>query len=231
MVEGYIKLHRKLTEWGWYKDGNVTRVFLHLLLKANFTDGEFMGVTIKRGQVATSYQHIADELGISRDTAYRAIKKLEKTHELQHFPYNKFSVFTVLNYSLYQDTCNTSHTPNATQPERKPYNSPNAAHTQYKKEKNNKEEKEYSERFEKFFSSYPKKSDKENASKIFESKNFTDTQFEWLMQILEEDVESDSWTNENGKYIPRASKWLEEERYNRTKKSYLSGYRELTADD
>lgn len=44
----YIKLSRNLLDWGWYKDANTSRVFLHCLLKANWKDGEYYGVRIPR---------------------------------------------------------------------------------------------------------------------------------------------------------------------------------------
>jgi hypothetical protein len=33
---GYIKLYRSLLKWEWYDDSNVFRVFMHLLLTANY---------------------------------------------------------------------------------------------------------------------------------------------------------------------------------------------------
>ena len=38
---GWIKLHRNLLDWEWYSDIKVCRVFLHLLLTANFKDGNW----------------------------------------------------------------------------------------------------------------------------------------------------------------------------------------------
>lgn len=35
---GWIKLHRKFTDWEWYHDRKVKEVFLHLLLKANYQE-------------------------------------------------------------------------------------------------------------------------------------------------------------------------------------------------
>ena len=57
-LNGFIKLHRKLVAWGWYQDYVVKDVFLHLLLTANFRDTQWMGVTLKKGQLVTSYKHL-----------------------------------------------------------------------------------------------------------------------------------------------------------------------------
>lgn len=36
--EGFIKLYRKMLEWGWYDDGPTKDVFIHLLLIASYED-------------------------------------------------------------------------------------------------------------------------------------------------------------------------------------------------
>ncbi|MBQ5686491.1 MAG: hypothetical protein IIV23_02215, partial [Ruminococcus sp.] len=51
---GYIKLHRKLTKWEWYHNANTFRVFIHLLLTANYEPRRFEGKVIDIGQRATS---------------------------------------------------------------------------------------------------------------------------------------------------------------------------------
>ena len=50
----FIKLDRNIREWRWYKDPNTMRVFVDLLLDVNISDKEFMGITIHRGETATS---------------------------------------------------------------------------------------------------------------------------------------------------------------------------------
>ena len=43
---GFIKLYRKMLEWGWYDDGPTKDVFIHLLLIASYED-KFYGVKLK----------------------------------------------------------------------------------------------------------------------------------------------------------------------------------------
>ena len=64
-LNGFIKVHRKLVQWGWYQDYVVKDLFLHLLLTASFKDSEWMGRTIRRGQLVTSYGNLANTLGFS----------------------------------------------------------------------------------------------------------------------------------------------------------------------
>ena len=76
-LNGYIKVHRQMLQWGWYKDPVVKVLFLHLLLTASFKDAEWMGRTIKAGQVVTSYASLSDELGFSVKQIRTALKKLK----------------------------------------------------------------------------------------------------------------------------------------------------------
>ena len=52
---GHIKIDRRILEWEWYSDINTCRLFIHLLLKANWKDGRFQGTEVPRGSLVTSY--------------------------------------------------------------------------------------------------------------------------------------------------------------------------------
>lgn len=101
-MTGYIRLHRKIIRWSWYKDANTSRLFLHLLLKANWEDGRFQGVEVPRGSFVSSYQELAQEIGLSVKNIRTALEHLKKTGEVAVSRHSKFSVFTVKNYSVYQ---------------------------------------------------------------------------------------------------------------------------------
>ena len=98
----WIKVDRNILEWGWYKDANTFRVFMHLLLTANVKPKKFLGVDIGRGEVATSYKAIAETLGISTKSARTAISHLETTGEVAISRHSHFSVISILNYDSYQ---------------------------------------------------------------------------------------------------------------------------------
>ena len=100
MKDDYIKINRSLLEWGWYKDKNTSRLFIHMLLKANWKDGFFLGIEIKRGSFVSSLAKLSEETNLSVREIRTAIKHLEVTSK----KYNKFSVFTVNNYCSYQSS-------------------------------------------------------------------------------------------------------------------------------
>jgi hypothetical protein len=102
-MAGWIKLHRKLTEWEWYSDVNTTRVFVHLLLVANHKDNKWRGIDIKRGQRLTSLSKLADETNLSIKNIRTAIKRLKSTHEVASHSNAQHTVFTVINYDSYQE--------------------------------------------------------------------------------------------------------------------------------
>lgn len=101
-MNGWIKLWSKITEWEWYSNGNTFRVFLHLLLKANFKDKNWHGITIRRGQVVTSVANLGRELGLTVQQTRTALSNLQKTNEITIKSTNKYSLVTVENYERYQ---------------------------------------------------------------------------------------------------------------------------------
>ena len=100
----FVKISRSILNWEWYKDANTARVFLHLLIKANYNEGNFKGVLIKRGEVVTSYKSIADELGITEKNARTAINHLKQTGEVASTKYSKFQVIKLNNYDKFQSS-------------------------------------------------------------------------------------------------------------------------------
>tara|TARA_R110002167_G_scaffold19341_1_gene71498 strand:+ start:6705 stop:7394 length:690 start_codon:yes stop_codon:yes gene_type:complete len=103
MSAGWIKIHRKLTSWEWYNDVNTTRVFLHLLLVANHKDNKWRGIEIKRGQRLTSISALAIETNLSIKNIRTSIKRLKSTNEVASHSTAQHTVFTMVNYDLYQE--------------------------------------------------------------------------------------------------------------------------------
>lgn len=112
-MSGFVKIHRKITEWEWYDDINCRLVFLHLILTANHEAKPWKGQIIDRGEVVYSVEGLAKDVGISLQNAKTALKKLKKsnqqrTPELTSRATNKFTVLTICNYDSYQSKDNGS---------------------------------------------------------------------------------------------------------------------------
>lgn len=101
-MNGWIKLHKKFLDWGWYQSGNTMRVFLHLLLTANFKDSEWMGRTIKRGQAVISLPALSTALNLSIQQIRTALMHLESTSEINRQTTNKYTIVTICKYEDYQ---------------------------------------------------------------------------------------------------------------------------------
>ena len=91
-MEGWIKLHRKLTEWEWYKDNNTKSLFIHLLLMANHKDGRFQGQEGKRGQLITGRKVLSVQTGLSEQQIRTGLNKLISTNEITIKTTNKNSL-------------------------------------------------------------------------------------------------------------------------------------------
>lgn len=132
----YIKLDRKILEWGWYKNINTKIVFLHLLLKANWKEGIFEGKVVPRGSFVTSAKSLAAELDLTEDEIRTAIKHLVSTKEITKQITNKYTVISIVNYDMYQSDYQTN-------PKQIPFNSqtiPKLFPTIEEGKKGNKEE-------------------------------------------------------------------------------------------
>lgn len=98
----WISLHRKFIEWEWYHDNDMVKLFIHLLLKANYKDGTWQGILIKRGQRITGLNSLSDETNISIQTLRTCLSRLEKTGEINTKVTNKYRIITICNYDTYQ---------------------------------------------------------------------------------------------------------------------------------
>lgn len=101
-LNGYIKLHRKMLEWGWYGDPAVRAVWLHLLLSASFKDSVWNGMALKPGQVVIGTQKLACLLAISVQQVRTALRKLEATNEITRASTNKYTLITIVKWEDYQ---------------------------------------------------------------------------------------------------------------------------------
>ena len=134
----FIKLDRNITKWRWYKNANTMRVFIHILIEANINNNPFENIIIKRGQLPTSYEKIANTLNLTIQEVRTAIQHLKSTGEITVKRYSKFQVITVVGYSYYQDKSTVKKTIN----QQSLNNQSTINQQQLKNIKNNKEDKE-----------------------------------------------------------------------------------------
>lgn len=103
MKKAYIKLSKKIMSWEWYGDVNTCRLFIHMLLKANWKDEVFNGFLIQRGSFLSSNRKLSEETNMTEKEVRTAIEHLISTKEISREVKNKYSLFTINNYDLYQN--------------------------------------------------------------------------------------------------------------------------------
>lgn len=78
--------------------------------------------------------------------------------------------------------------------------------------------------FERFWNRYPKKWNQKAAWKAWEAQGFDERQLAAVMEALEAFRESEVWKKQDGRFVPAASRWLEDGLYrNPPVKSFWEG--------
>lgn len=111
-MAGWIQLHRSLIDWEWYDDINTSRLFIHLVLKANHEAGSYKGTDIKRGQLLTSIETLAFETKLTNRKIRTALNNLKNSGEIATETTRRGTKLTVCNYNTYQKRKEASDTQN-----------------------------------------------------------------------------------------------------------------------
>lgn len=205
MNEGYIQLHRKMLKWEWYDDANTFRLFMHLLLNANYKASRYRGYDVPAGACVTGYTSLSKQLGISVQSIRTAMAKLKSTGEVTVNKTNKFSIVSMVRWSDYQSTNRQSNTQSTL--------NQHSTNTQLtpSKEGNKvikKKEPIAQSNFDTFWSCYPRKKSKGVAEKVWNKGNLGNGTFDLIMDGLERAKASEDWQKDGGKWIPYPSTWL-----------------------
>lgn len=108
---GFIPLKREILDFGWYHNANTVRLFIHLLLKANFVPHDFENTVINRGQLATSIARLSEELSLSEKEIRTALNHLISSHDIAKKSGNRYTVITILTYDKYIDSFDRNQMP------------------------------------------------------------------------------------------------------------------------
>lgn len=142
----YIKLCDKIVDWEWFTDGNMLKVWLYLLVKAQYADGKYRGVEVKRGQLLTGRKLIASETRLSEQQVRTCINRLKSSGQITIESTNQYSLITIVKYDDYQGS-DSYNIQQIIQPANLPITNgqptDNQRITTYKKDKKEKKEKEY----------------------------------------------------------------------------------------
>jgi hypothetical protein len=148
MSEGWIKLHRQLLESEVFASEKALKIWVWILLKANFKNrfvplrigaGQSV-VEIGRGQLLFGRFSAEDELGINGSTIYKWIKKMEQSKMITIKSNSHYTIITVCKYDDYNQEEDTEVT-TIEQPSNNTVTTEEQHGNTPKKEKNVKKEK------------------------------------------------------------------------------------------
>tara|TARA_R110000803_G_scaffold156365_1_gene220895 strand:- start:825 stop:1706 length:882 start_codon:yes stop_codon:yes gene_type:complete len=100
--DGFISIYRKFLSWEWFDDERSVKIFIYLLLKANWKRRRWRGQWIERGQFITSTVKLAAELNMNRTTVIRNLKRFQESGEIVIKADTQKSVITICKYDNYQ---------------------------------------------------------------------------------------------------------------------------------
>ena len=168
----YIKLFHQMLEWGWYGDTNTFRVFMHILLRANYQESEYLGHKIGAGECVFGYNAWSEKLGLSVRQIRTAIEHLKSTNEIRVRATNRFSIITVVKWEFWQIEEGMTDKQTTRQATSKRQANDKQATTS-KDSKNNKNNRDIyrsnlRDEFEALWALYPKKQGKEKAFEYYE---------------------------------------------------------------
>ena len=106
MDNGWIKLHRKITENPIIQRPVYFALWIMLLLKANHKENKMMWnggiIVIKEGQMITGRKELSKETNIPESTIEDILKYLETQHQIQQQKTTKYRLITIVNWKDYQ---------------------------------------------------------------------------------------------------------------------------------
>lgn len=102
-MNGYIKISRKIMEWEWWDDEKTVKLWLTILLLANWEEKTWQGKKIPRGSFWTSIESLSKKSGLTPRQVRTALKHLQMTGEVTSKVTNQGRLITVVNYGTFQD--------------------------------------------------------------------------------------------------------------------------------
>ena len=85
----------------WYKELATSKLFIHMLMSANYADRMWNDVLVLRGSLVSSIRSLSSETGLSERQVRTALIHLEDKGEIKKEPSRKYTIFTITRYDFY----------------------------------------------------------------------------------------------------------------------------------
>ena len=104
--KGYIKIYRSILDWEWWSDNNVCKLFLYILLSANWKDKRWQGIEVKRGEFVTSIDNLASGTNLTKSQVRTSLNKLQSSGEViaKSQQGKRYTIIRVCKFEEYQDS-------------------------------------------------------------------------------------------------------------------------------
>ena len=106
-MNGWIKLHKSITEHWLWDDPIILKAWLDLLLSVNYSDKKFLFdgklVTVKQGQIITSIRKLADRWKCSKERVSKILSLFQQDGMILVDKTKRRTLLTIVNYSVYQN--------------------------------------------------------------------------------------------------------------------------------
>ncbi len=107
MNEGWIKIHRKVLDSGFWMESEAVHLWIHLLIKAahnqrkTYWNGNL--VELQEGQLITGRKKLSEETGIGEQVIRKWLKIFEVNQQITIEKTSVGSCISILNYNEYQE--------------------------------------------------------------------------------------------------------------------------------
>lgn len=106
----WIKLYRKICDWGWYHEPNMVHLYVYFMLKAKLVINN--DSRSEAWQLNSTLRLLTKATGISEKSIRTCLARLQRTGEISYLPgvAHKQSVITLCNYDSYQAAKKSTNT-------------------------------------------------------------------------------------------------------------------------
>lgn len=98
----YVPLLRKLTQWEWYNCSKTLHIFIHCLLKAQYSESSYQGYKVPAGSFVSGVNKLSIATGMTVKSVRVAIEHLKSTGEITTTGTNKFTIIKVIKWDTYK---------------------------------------------------------------------------------------------------------------------------------
>lgn len=107
MTGGWITLHRKLLDSPLAKNADAMLLWVHLLLKTNHRDGEYIlgtqVIKIPKGSLMAGRLSLAKATGLHQSKIQRLLVLFQKMGFIEQQTYSKYRLISITNWRQYQE--------------------------------------------------------------------------------------------------------------------------------